>query len=327
MALENGHRMDVKTMFGKTLRTRNRMWGKKFAREMYSNRYMYLLLLPVMAYFLIFKYIPMYGITIAFKDFRFVDGISGSSWAGLKHFAKLFTSVDFYRIMKNTLLLNIYNMLFTFPAPIILAFLMNEVRKVWFKRTIQSVLYIPHFVSWVVLGGIVINLLSPSSGAVNMFLAKLGVTPIYFMKDPFWWTMSYIGSSIWQSAGWDSIIYLAAITSIDVAQYEAATIDGASKLRQMYHITLPGIRGTIAIMLILRMGRMLDVGFEQIYILQNDAVRNISEVISTYEYRLGLESMQYSYTTALGLFKGLIGFALVYSTNSIVRSMGESSIW
>ncbi len=296
-------------------------------KRMFKDRYMYMLMLPILVYFFIFKYIPMYGAIIAFKDFKFVDGINGSEWVGLEHFIRLFTSQDFYKIFRNTLFLSLCDILATFPAPIILAILLNEVHNRVFKRTVQSLLYIPYFISWVVLGGIVINMLSPTSGVVNQILGLFGVEPIYFMKSNAWWVVAYVGSSVWQSAGWGTIVYLAAITSIDMEQYEAAIIDGANKWQQIWNITLPSISGTIAIMLILKMGHALDLGFEHVYMMQNDAVLGISEIISTYEYRVGLEGMQYSYTTALGLFKGIVGLILVTGTNWVVKKMGNSGLW
>lgn len=297
------------------------------SKSILRSKYLYLILFPIIVYFVVFKYVPMYGIIIAFKDFRFADGILGSQWVGMKHFVRLFSSPDFFTILRNTLLLSLYSIVFSFPVPIILAILLNEVRNIYFKKTLQSILYVPYFISWVVLGGIVIAMLSPSTGIVNIMLGKLGIQPIYFLKSTFWWPVVYIASEIWQTAGWGTIIYLASITSVDIQLYEAAIVDGASKWRQIWHITLPCIRGTIAIMLILRMGRVLDIGFEQVYMLQNDAVRAISEVISTYEYRIGLQGAQYSYTTALSLFKGVIGLILITLTNKIVKSLGEDGLW
>ncbi len=296
-------------------------------RSLIYDRYLYLLMLPILFYFVIFKYLPMLGLVMAFKDFNLTMGIIDSPWVGLKHFERLFSSPDFYQILRNTLLLNVYSILFYFPVPIILSLLLNEVKNRVFKKTVQSILYIPYFISWVVLGGIIISLLSPSTGVVNAILKLFHIEPIYFMKSTFWWPVVYVLSSIWQSAGWGTIIYMAAITGIDAEQYEAALIDGANKWQQVWHITLPGIRSTIAIMLILRMGQMLDVGFEQVYMLQNDAVHSVSEVISTYEYRIGLAGAQYSYTTALGLFKSVIGLILITSTNKVVNLLGEDGLW
>ncbi|WP_081823965.1 ABC transporter permease [Paenibacillus sp. UNC451MF] len=291
------------------------------------DKYLYLLLLPILAYYLLFKYAPMFGEIIAFKNYRFADGIWGSKWVGLKHFERLFTSPDFFNVLKNTLLLNVYSIVFAFPVPIVLAILLNEVRIEWYKRTIQNLLYIPHFISWVVLGGIVIALLSPSTGIVNTVIKLLGIEPVYFMASNFWWPIVFILSGIWQSAGWGTILYLAAMAGIDPQLYEAAKIDGASKIRRIWHVTLPGIRSTIAILLILRVGQMMDVGFEHIFILQNKAVYEVSNVISTYVYNVGLVGSQYSYTTALGLFQSVIGLILVVSVNKIIKALGENGLW
>ncbi|CAM4495388.1 ABC transporter permease [Paenibacillus endophyticus] len=286
------------------------------------------MLLPIILFYVLFKYAPMAGEVIAFKNYRFADGIWGSDWVGLRHFHMLFESVDFWRVLRNTLLLNVYSLVFGFPVPILLALLLNEVRKEWYKRTVQNLLYLPHFISWVVLGGIVIAVLSPSTGVVNLILKQaFGIEPIYFMADSAWWPVVYTLSGIWREAGWGTILYLAAMASIDPLLYEAAKIDGASKWRQIWHITLPGIRSTIAILLILRMGHMMDVGLEQTLVLQNQSVLDVADVISTYVYRVGLQNMNYSYTTALGLFQSLIGFLLVVSVNQLIRRFGERGLW
>jgi putative aldouronate transport system permease protein len=270
----------------------------------------------------------MVGEIIAFKNYRFVDGIFGSDWVGLKHFRMLFESTDFYRVLRNTLLLNLYSLTFGFPVPILLALLLNEVRVEGYKRLVQNLLYVPHFISWVVLGGILVAVLSPSTGVVNLILVNVfGLEPIYFMANSAWWPVAYTASSIWREAGWGTILYLAAMSSIDPQLYEAARIDGANKLRQTWHITLPGIRSTIAILLILRMGSMMDVGLEQTLALQNDSVLDVADVISTYVFRIGLQNMNYSYTTALGLFQSLIGLILVVGVNRIIRSFGERGLW
>ncbi|XEC92701.1 ABC transporter permease [Paenibacillus tarimensis] len=291
------------------------------------DKYLYLMLVPVALFFLIFKYAPLYGEIIAFKNYRLADGIWGSPWVGLAQFEKLFSSSDFYVILRNTLLLNLYNLVFAFPVPIILALLLNEVQLEWYKRTLQNILYIPHFISWVVLGSIIIALLSPSTGFVNFILRWFGIEPIYFMADSFWWPVAFIGSGIWKEAGFGTILYLAAMAAIDPSLYEAAKIDGASKLRQIWHVTMPGIRSTIAILLILQMGRMMDVGFEQIYALQNEAVLSVSEVISTYVYKRGIINLQFSYTTALGLFQSVVALILIVSVNRIIKAMGERGLW
>ena len=297
-------------------------------KDILRDRYLYLMFLPIIVYYLIFKYGPMYGAVIAFQNFRFADGIWGSDWVGFRHFASLFGSRDFYMVLKNTLLLNIYNVLFGFPVPIFLAILLNEVRNRVFKRTVQSLLYIPHFISWVVLGGIWISLLSPSTGVINILLHKVfHMEPVYFLADKFWWPVFFVLSGIWQGAGWGTIIYLASITNIDPQLYEASYVDGASKWQQIWHITLPGIRSTIAILLILRMGGMMNIGFEHVFVLQNSAVRSVSEVISTFVYRAGILNTQYSYTTAVGLFQSLVSMILILSTNKIVKLLGEEGLW
>jgi putative aldouronate transport system permease protein len=269
----------------------------------------------------------MYGIIIAFKDFKVGRGIWGSTWVGLQHFRNLFKTPDFPRILRNTLLLNIYSLVFGFPIPIVLAILLNELRNPSFKRVSQSVLYLPHFISWVILAGIWIQMLSPSTGVVNFIIKWFGLQPIYFLASNFWWPIMFIISGIWQGAGWGTIIYLAAISGIDPELYEAARIDGANKLAQIWHITLPGIKSTIAILLILRMGGMMDIGFEHIYNLQNQVVYGVADVISTYVYRIGILQVQYSYTTAIGLFQSVISFLLLAGTNVIVKKMGENSLW
>jgi putative aldouronate transport system permease protein len=300
---------------------------REIKKRLYRDRWLYVFLLIPAAYYIIFKYVPMSGIVIAFKDYKLGLGMGGSKWTGLAHFQRLFRTPNFYLILRNTLLLNVYGLVFGFPAPIILAILLNEVRRALFKRVNQSILYLPHFISWVVLAGIFIQMLSPSTGVVNIILGNIGIRPVYFMADNFWWPVVFVISGIWQGAGWGSIIYLAAISAIDPELYEAARIDGANKLGQIWHITLPGIKSTVAIMLILRMGGMMDVGFEHVYNLQNSAVYNVSDVISTYVYRIGIQGGQYSFTTAVGLFQSVVSMILVMTTNRIVRMLGENSLW
>ena len=301
----------------------------RFWREVYRDRYLYIMFAIPFLFFVIFKYLPMFGTVIAFKDYKINQGIFGSSWVGLKYFKRLFLSKDFYKILYNTLTLSVYNIAIGFPIPIILAILLNELGNLKFKKVVQSVLYVPYFISWVVLGSILTSILSPSTGVINSFLKMFGAEPIYFLADKFWWKVVYVFSGVWQSSGWGTIIYLAAITGIDGELYNAAKIDGANKWQQIIHITLPSISTTICILLIMRMGTVLSLNFDQIYVLQNDMVIDISDVISTYEYRLGLLNMQYSYTTAIGLFKGVIGLLLVASTNAIVNKIsdGESGLW
>lgn len=301
---------------------------KRFFYYLRRDRYLYLFLLPALGFYLVFKYSPLYGELIAFKDFQIMKGIWDSPWVGLKHFSALLSNPDFWQVLRNTMLLNVYKLLFVFPAPILLAIMLNEVRLNSFKRLIQNLLYLPHFISWVVLGGVIVAVLSPSTGIINTIMEKvLGLEPIYFMTHTRWWPVVFTLSSIWQSAGWGTILYLAAMANIDPQLYEAAKIDGASKLRQIWHVTLPGIRPTIAILLILQMGQITDVGFEQVFNLQNEAVFSVSDVISTYVYRMGLQAAQYSYSTAVGLFQGVIALILMLTVNKITKAMGESGLW
>lgn len=303
----------------------------KFRRSLWKilnrDKYLYLMLIPVAVYFILFKYAPLFGEMIAFKNYRLADGIWGSEWVGLEQFRKLFTSREFFTVLRNTLLLNLYNLVFAFPVPIVLAVLLNEVTKSGYKRVLQNLLYIPHFISWVVLGSIVIALLSPSTGVVNHILGWFGIEPIYFMASTFWWPVSFIMSGIWKEAGFGTILYMAAMSSIDPTLYEAARMDGANKLRQIWHVTLPGIRSTAAILLILKVGQMMDVGFEQVYTMKNPAVTKVAEVISTFVYTRGIENLQYSYTTALGLFQSVVALILVVSVNRIIKAMGENGLW
>ncbi len=307
---------------GMTMKRKTLFW-----KQLMKDRFFYMLLLPVLVYLIIFKYGPMFGEIIAFKNYRIVDGVWGSQWVGFENFTKLFASRDFYNVLTNTLLLNLYAIVFAFPAPILLALMLNEVRVEWYKRTLQNFLYLPHFISWVALGSIVIGMLSPSTGFINKVLGIVGIKPIYFLADTFWWPISFVASGIWKEAGFGTILYLAAMAAIDPTLYEASKIDGANKLRRMWHVTLPGIRSTIAILLILQVGNMLDVGFEQVYVLRNAAVTSVSEVISTYVYTRGIVSLQYSYTSALGLFQSIIALFLVVSVNKIIKSMGERGLW
>lgn len=282
--------------------------------------------IPVVAFYLIFKYTPMLGLVIAFKNYNFHDGIWGSPWVGWENFNNLFTQAQSVQIIRNTLMLSVLSVFVSFPFPIALAVMLNEVRKMWFKKVIQTLVYLPYFFSWVIVGGIVITLFS-QSGIINSLLTKLtGGEPFAFLFHEWSWISIFLGSGIWKDAGFNAIIYLAALTTIDPSLYEAAGMDGAGKWKQMWHVTLPGISPTIVIMLILAMGRVMEVGFDQIYILQNSIVSNISEVISTYIYQIGLQGGQFSLTTALGLFESIVAFSLVLITNAIARRFNKS-LW
>jgi putative aldouronate transport system permease protein len=272
----------------------------------------------------------MYGLTIAFKNVSPFDGLRGilsAEWVGLRHFENFVNSYYFWNILRNTLLISLYRLLFGFPLPIILAILFNEVRNVIFKRTVQTISYLPHFISMVVLCGLVTTLLSTDGGFVNGLLVKLGFEPIMFLSDTRYFRSVIVASGIWKEVGWNSIIYLAAIAGIDPQLYEAATVDGANKFQQIRHITLPGITFIAVIMLILNIGHIMDAGFEQIFLLYSPAVYEVADIIDTYVYRKGLVEVQYSYAAAVGMFKSVIALILVLGSNYIAKKFGQEGIW
>jgi len=292
-------------------------------RRLLYRKYLpfYLFLILPMAQVIVFNYLPMYGVQIAFKDFIIKRGIIGSEWVGFEHFAKMFGDRVFFRVLFNTLYLSALSMVVVFPLTIIFALMMNEVRNERFKRVSQTVTYLPHFLSWVVVGGFVYQILSPSTGIVNAILVKLGVfeKPLYFMIQKNLFVPIYLITSIWKELGWSIIIYLAAIAGIDPSLYESAVIDGATRFRKVLHITLPCIMPTISTMLILRLGSLINVGFDPIFNLYNPATYDVADVISTYVYRRGLVEMKYDYTAAIGLFQNVVGLALVLTGNWISR--------
>ena len=293
------------------------------------RRYADLLILftPIVAYFVIFKYIPMYGVLLAFKDFKIKLGIFNSPWAGFKYFNQLFSTPSFFEVFRNTVVISLLRIVFGFPAPILLALLLNEIRSTGFKRVVQTISYLPHFLSWVVLGGLFVRFLSPATGPINAVIKSLGGAPIYFLGSTSYYVPTIIVTGIWQSVGWGSIVYLAAISGVSPELYESAVLDGASRWQKMYYITIPSIMPTIIVLLILRMGSVLNAGFDQIFNTYNDAVMPVADILDTYVYRRGLAGMQYSYSSAASLFKTVIGFALVFGTNLLARKMGESSLW
>ncbi len=292
-----------------------------------KNWDMYLLLIPGLFFLILFKYVPMYGIIIAFQDYNVFDGILGSKWVGLQQFDKLFHYADFYNVFKNTLLISIYKLVALFPIPILIALILNEIRHLLFKRSIQTVIYLPHFLSWVIIGGLFTNILSPNTGIVNALIEAAGGEPIAFLMDNSWFRSILVISQGWKEAGWGAIIYIAAIAGIDQEQYEAARIDGAGRIKQIIHITIPGITSTIVLMLILRLGGILEAGTEQIFIMYNPVVYETADVIGTYVYRLGLGKMEYSFSTAVGLFNSVVGFILILSGNFISKKAVHKSIW
>lgn len=280
-----------------------------------------------MAFFVIFEYFPMYGVQIAFKDFIATKGISGSPWVGFKHFERFFESYYFWRLIRNTLGIGVYQLLVGFPVPIALALLINEVRSKRYSRFVQTVTYAPHFLSTVVMVGMIFIFLSPQTGILNRLITWLWGAPIPFLTEPGWFKSIYVGSGVWQQMGWSSIIYLAALTGIDQQLHEAARVDGASRLQRIWHINLPGIMPTIIILLILNMGSLLSVGFEKVFLMQNSLNMSASDIISTHVYRKGIIDGQYSYSAAVGLFNSFINFTLLVIVNRIARKVNDTSLW
>lgn len=301
--------------------------GQSMLNYIIKNRYLYLLLVPGLVYLIIFKYVPMYGVIIAFKDFSFSKGIIGSPFNNFKHFHTLFSSQDFYRILYNSVYLSLIKIVFAFPVPIIFALMLNEIGNKQFKRITQTVMYLPHFISWVVIGGIVVIFLSVDNGLVNAGIRLLGGEPIPFLASEAWFRTVVIITDIWKEAGWGTIIYLAAMTGISPEYYEAAIVDGANRWQQILYITLPCISNTIIILLILRVGGIMNNGFEQLFILQNPMNNAVSDVFETYTYRVGLTNAQYSYASAVGLFQSIIGLILVVITNTVAKMFGRSTIY
>nr|WP_248930864.1 ABC transporter permease subunit [Paenibacillus hamazuiensis] len=295
-------------------------------RDLRRNKLLYLMVLPVIAYYVIFDYGPMYGLQIAFKDYSPGDGIWGSPWVGFDHFVEFFNSYYFWRLIRNTLLINVYELIFGFPAPIVLALLLNELRRQYFKRIVQTITYLPHFISVVVVVGMLVDFLA-RDGIVNQLLSSFGIASKSYLSEPEWFRFIYVSSGIWQQVGWSSIIYLAALSNIDPTLYEAAKVDGAGRWKQMLHITIPGIMPTVIILLILKMGSMMSVGSEKILLMYNPLTYDTADVISTFVYRKGILEANYSYTAAVGLFNAVIAFTLLVLSNSISKRVSETKLW
>lgn len=292
-----------------------------------TNKILYLMILPGILYFVIFKYLPMAGLVIAFQDYQPYLGVLESPWVGMKHFVRLFTEPTFYMLLKNTLILFGLNIFIFFPLPIILSLMLNEVRNRYFKAGIQTLIYIPHFMSWVIIVSISYVFLNVDGGIINELLASLGFNKISFLTSPDWTRTIYIGQVIWKELGWSTIIYLAAITAVDTQLYEAAEMDGAGRLRKTWHVTLPAIRPVIIVLLILKIGSTLDLGFEHVYLLLNSLNRQVAEIFDTYIYTAGLRNGQLSFSTAVGLFKGLVGLVLVILANKLAKKFGEDGVY
>jgi len=300
----------------------NRLW-----KEIKKHGMLYLFILPTMIYLAVFAYAPMYGVQIAFKNFNGALGIWNSPWVGLRHFQDFFKSYYFWIILRNTLTISIYSMALGFPTPIFLALLLNEIRNYRYKKFVQTVLYAPHFISMVVMVGMIILMLSPRSGMFNNLIELVGGERQYFMIDPGAFKHIYVLSGIWQNMGWSAIIYLAALSAVDPELHEVATIDGASRFQRIIHINLPTIRPTIVILFILGIGGLVGVGFEKTFLLQNDLNLEQSEVISTYVYRRGLMNANYSFASAVGLFNNIVNIILLLTANFIARKVGETSLF
>jgi putative aldouronate transport system permease protein len=296
-------------------------------RRITKNKWIYLMITPGLLYFFIYKYIPMYGLIISFQDYKPYLGITGSEWVGLEHFKRLFSEPDFWLIFKNTLVLFGLQIFVFFPIPIILALMLNEVRKQFFTRTVQTLIYIPHFMSWVVIVSISYVMLTLDGGIINEILGALGFEKINFLLNPETFRPMYIIQVIWREAGWGTIIFIAAIAAVDPQLYEAAKMDGAGRLRQAWHITLPAIRSVIVVLLILKIGDVLELGFEHVYLLLNASNREVGEIFDTYVYTAGLKQGQFSYSTAVGFFKGIVGLILVIIANWLAKKAGEEGIY
>lgn len=300
---------------------------RKRASALWKHKALYLMAVPGILYFILFKYAPMGGLVIAFQDYLPFLGIGGSPWVGFDHFVRFFSEDTFYVLLRNTLMISLGMLIFSFPVPVILALLLNEVRTKWFQRSIQSVVYLPHFLSWVIVVSIFYVLLTTDGGSVNNLLVSWGFDPVPFLTDPDWLRPMYIFQEIWKGAGWGTIVYLAAMTAVDVQLYEASELDGAGRMRQAWHITLPAIRPTIIVMFILAIGDFLELGFEHMFLVMNSLNRDVADIFDTYVYTAGIENGQLSYAAAVGLFKGLVGLILVVFANRLAKRFGEEGVY
>ncbi|WP_168120148.1 sugar ABC transporter permease [Paenibacillus sp. HB172176] len=301
--------------------------ARRWKRQLLRDRWLYLMLLPGIIFFLVYKYLPMWGVVIAFQNYSPGLGLFQSEWVGLKHFDRLFSEPTFWMLFRNTILLSAYQLIFFFPIPIVLAIMLNELRHQVFKRFIQTVVYIPHFVSWVVIAGISYLFLTPEGGFMNEFLEVLGLEKVNFLMSTDWFRPLQVTQVIWKDAGWGTIIFLAALAGVDPQLYEAARIDGANRWRQLWHITLPALRSTIVILFILRLGDILEQGVEHILLLLNAVNREVGEVFDTYVYTVGLLQGNFSYSAAVGMFKSLVGLILVVVANYLAKKSGEEGVF
>ena len=294
--------------------------------RVWNCRWLYVMLLPVLLYYIIFKYVPMYGITMAFKDYNVFKGVFESPWCGFDVFQKIFDNKNFWLVVRNTLSLNLLTLAVSFPLTIIVSLMLNEIMSAKFKKVTQSILYLPHFVSWVVVAGIATNLFSQQGGTVNHILNMLGASSIPFLSDEGWWIFTYVICNVWKEIGWGTIIYLAALTGVDESLYEAPYLEGATKYKRLIYITLPSIKSVIVTMLILQISKMMTIGLDAPLLLGNNKVINVAEVISTYTYRLGIESAKYSESTAIGLFQSVINIIILFAADKFAKAIGEEGI-
>ena len=295
-------------------------------KTIWRYKWLYLMLLPVIVYYIVFKYAPMYGIVMAFQDYNVFKGVFGSKFVGLAVFKKIFANPNFWMTIKNTLFLNLFTMLINFPLTIIISLMLNEVRHMKFKKLTQSVLYLPHFISWVVVSGIATNLFSSNGGTINNILDHMGVGAKPFFSSTVWWTFMYVILNVWKEVGWGTIIYLAALTGIDESLYEAAYLDGATRFQRVVYITLPLIRSTVVTMLLLTISKMMSIGLDAPLLLGNSSVQSVSEVISTYTYRLGIERAVYADATAIGLFQSVVNIIILIIFDRFAKLIGEDGI-
>ncbi|WP_312886273.1 ABC transporter permease [Paenibacillus plantarum] len=296
-------------------------------KDIRRDHWLYIMALPGILYFLLFKYWPMGGVIIAFQNFQPFTGFFGSEWVGLKHFHRLFSDPDFFMLLRNTLMLSFYQLVFAFPAPILLSLMLNELRREWFKRWIQTLVYIPHFMSWVVVVAMFFVIFESEQSLFQSWIASLGFEKFSLMMDPELFRPMYILQVIWRDSGWGTVIYLAALAAISPELYEAAKMDGAGRFRQIWHITLPGIRSTIVILLLLKISDILETSFDHVFNIVNSLTRDVGEVFDTYVYRVGLVDGQLSYATSVGLFKGVVGLILVVLANWLVKKSGEEGLY
>ena len=288
----------------------------------------YLLILPAALLLFVFHYLPIYGIVISFQDFSPFKGVLNSNWVGLKNFEHFLSDSNFWRVFKNTIIINLMQIIIGFPIPVMFAIFLNELWSNRFKKVVQTVSYLPHFVSWVVAASIITSALSPSTGLINKFLeGAFGIEPIYFLAKEEYFRLIIVISNVWKELGMQSVYYIAALASIDTELYEAAKMDGAGKIKQTIHITLPGLRSIIIVLLVLKVGRMVTIGFEQIFLLYNPLVYDVGDVISTYTYRLGIEQTRYSLTSAIGVTQSVVNFILVFAANKAARKIAGWSLW